>query len=408
MTAMLPQPASDTTGTTPEATDPSPTPDRSSPSAPRSRRALLAGALGGLAAAVATALGRPDPASAAAGSTMIIGSEANNAGSANTQLLTNSSVVAFKLLQNGPGTALMGYATPATGATRGVYGRTDTPNGYGIQARNAGAAGTGAAIQAIGVNNHGVDASTDDQARNAIKGVHNGAYGTAIYADSSSGFGVYSNSSSGMGVYSYSSSSIGLYGESSSSIGVVGVSSTGRGVYGYSDSNYAGFFDGALYATSANAAIKSFRIDHPLDPAGAVLMHSCVESNERKLVNDGVVTTDARGEATVELPGYFSALNRDLRYQLTPFADTRAWVKREVAGNRFTIATSEPGTKVSWLVTGVRQDAYAAAHPLVVEAAKTGREKGRYLNPVEHGQPESAGVDYELRQQARAQSDGAR
>jgi hypothetical protein len=101
----------------------------------------------------------------AAGSNLIIGSEANNAGTSNTQLLTNSNVVAFKLLQNGPGTALMGYATPTTGGTRGVYGRTDSPNGDGVQARNGAAtAGTGAAISAFGQANVGarIDSDTAD------------------------------------------------------------------------------------------------------------------------------------------------------------------------------------------------------------------------------------------------------
>jgi hypothetical protein len=97
----------------------------------------------------------------AAGATMIIGSEANNAGSANTQLLTNSSVVAFKLLQNGPGTALMGYTTPITGTTRGVYGRVDSPNGDGVQGRNAGPAGTGAALRGYGGENAGAVLSSD-------------------------------------------------------------------------------------------------------------------------------------------------------------------------------------------------------------------------------------------------------
>ena len=359
--------------------------------APRSRRAVLAGALGGLAAAVAGSLGRPGPAAAAAGGTMIIGSEANNAGSANTQLLTNSSVVAFKLLQNGPGTALMGYVTPATGATRGVYGRSDSPNGYGIQARNGGVEGTGAAVQAIGVNNDGIDASTDNASRYAVKAVNNGAGGLAIYASGGSGVGVHGTSSTNIGVGGYSDGSR----------GVSGVSSTGFGVYGESGSSYAGYFVGPLYASSAHANIKAFRIDHPVDPANKILMHSCVESNERKLVYDGVVTTDDMGDATVELPGYFGALNGDLRYQLTVLGGfAQAIVKRKVEGNRFVIATSEPGTEVCWQVTGIRQDAYSKAHPLVVEALKTGRDKGRYLTPLEHGKPESAGVDYEIRRSA--------
>ena len=100
-------------------------------------------------------------AAGAAGSPMIIGSEANNAGAANTQLLTDSAVVAFKLLQNGPGTALMGYTTEATGTTRGVYGRVDLPNGDGLQGRNAGPAGTGAAIRGYGGENAGAVLTSD-------------------------------------------------------------------------------------------------------------------------------------------------------------------------------------------------------------------------------------------------------
>jgi hypothetical protein len=370
---------------------------------PRSRRAILSAALGGLAAATAATLGRPAPAEATAGSALIIGSSTNNAGTSNTILTTSSSVVAFELIQNGPGTALMGYVTPGSGTTRGVYGRTDSPNGYGVQARNAGAVGTGAAVQAIGGNNIGLDASTTNADVWAVRAVNNGVAGIGVFGNSSSGTGVYGSSSSGYGVFGNSSSGDGVYGNSSSSYGVHGSSASGYGVYGYSALSYAGYFNGSLYASSADAGIKAFRIDHPLDPAGKILMHSCVESNERKLVYDGVVTTDAVGEAVVELPGYFGALNRDLRYQLTVIGSfAQAIVKSKVKGNRFTLATSEPGIEVCWQVTGVRQDAYAMAHPLVVESAKTGREKGRYLNPLEHGQPASKGLDYELRQQARA------
>ena len=82
----------------------------------------------------------------AAGSALIIGSQTNNAGTSDTQLITNSSVIAFKLLQNGPGTALMGYATPASGANRGVYGRSDSPPASAATP----APGAGAGLQAFG------------------------------------------------------------------------------------------------------------------------------------------------------------------------------------------------------------------------------------------------------------------
>lgn len=36
-----------------------------------------------------------------------------------------------------------------------------------------------------------------------------------------------------------------------------------------------------------------------------------------KNIYDGVVTTDAQGRATVQLPDWFEALNTEFRYQLT-------------------------------------------------------------------------------------------
>ena len=223
-----------------------------------------------------------------------------------------------------------------------------------------------------------------------------------VVGTSNSYIGVAGNSTSSLGVRGISTNGSGVLGISGSSSGVAGQSTSGYGVYGASTSSYAGWFDGPLYASSASASIKSFRIDHPLDPANQVLMHSCVESNERKLVYDGVVTTDAKGEASIELPAWFGALNADLRYQLTPIGDARAWISATVKSNRFSLKTDQPQTEVCWQVTGIRQDAYSKAHPLVVEAAKTGKEKGKYFNPIEHGQPASAGVDYEMQLKAKA------
>jgi hypothetical protein len=51
-----------------------------------------------------------------------------------------------------------------------------------------------------------------------------------------------------------------------------------------------------------------------------------------------------------------------------------------------------PGQKVSWMVTGIRQDAYAKAHPIPVEEDKSESEKGKYLHPEVFGQPEEMGI----------------
>jgi hypothetical protein len=278
---------------------------------------------------------------------------------------------------------------------------TDGPGVSGTSATNFGVEGTSVGNDAI----HGE--STDAPGVHGISSTSYGVYGEsdssyAVFGISTNDIGVFGGSTSGYAVLGSSPGNIGVLGESTNDIGVFGVSTNAYGVMGYcsSGSSYAGYFDGSLYATSASASVKAFRIDHPLDPANKVLMHACVESNERKLVYDGIVTTDASGEATVELPGYFGALNTELRYQLTPIGEARAWVSAEVTRNRFSLRTDQPYTKVCWQVTGVRQDAYAKAHPLIVEAPKTGEEQGKYLNPVEHGQPESDGVTYELRQRA--------
>jgi hypothetical protein len=50
---------------------------------------------------------------------------------------------------------------------------------------------------------------------------------------------------------------------------------------------------------------------------------------------------------------------------------------------------------VSWQVTGIRQDAYAKANPIMVEELKPVHERGTYLHPEAHGMPESNGVDYQ-------------
>ena len=73
------------------------------------------------------------------------------------------------------------------------------------------------------------------------------------------------------------------------------------------------FVTGTLSATT-----KLFRIDHPLNPKSKYLVHASVESPDMKTFYDGVVTLDKKGKATVRLPRWFEALNKDFRYQLTP------------------------------------------------------------------------------------------
>ena len=126
----------------------------------------------------------------------------------------------------------------------------------------------------------------------------------------------------------------------------------------------------------------SFKIDDPLDPANKYLYHSFVESPDMMNIYNGNVITDKNGLATVILPQYFSALNRDFRYQLTVVGQfAQAIIARKVADNSFVIRTDKPQVEVSWQVTGIRQDAYANAHRIPEEVDKPAQEQGHYLHP---------------------------
>jgi len=126
-----------------------------------------------------------------------------------------------------------------------------------------------------------------------------------------------------------------------------------------------------IFGTLSKAA-GSFQIDHPLDPEHKYLSHSFVESPDMMNVYNGNVTLDELGRATVELPAYFEALNRDFRYQLTAVGTPgpNLYVAEGVTRNRFKIAGGRAYARVSWQVTGVRQDSYANEHRIRVEEDK--------------------------------------
>ncbi len=112
-------------------------------------------------------------------------------------------------------------------------------------------------------------------------------------------------------------------------------------------------------------------------------------------VYNGTVTTDANGEALVELPEYFEVLNRDFRYQLTVIGQfAQAIVAEKIRDNRFVIRTDQPNVEVSWQVTGIRQDRWAEANRIVVEEDKPSQERGYYLHPKLYGQPEEKSVEW--------------
>lgn len=212
----------------------------------------------------------------------------------------------------------------------------------------------------------------------------------AIYGrdDSSAGIGVQgfspnfigvSGNGANIGVAGDSVGGTGVKGASTSGPGVLGVSGNNYGVYGTSGSGgYAGYFEGRVRITGPlNSPGAFFRIDHPLDPDNKYLIHSSVQSPDMKNLYDGTVTTDENGEAEIALPDWFTALNRDFRYQLTCIGlFAQAIIAEEIKNNRFKIKTSVPQVKVSWQVTGTRQDAWATQNRTSVEELKPAAARG--------------------------------
>ncbi len=225
------------------------------------------------------------------------------------------------------------------------------------------------------------------------------------------------------GVYGYGESDVAhtivtgvegdSYGSGDYSIGVNGSASSymaapahAYGVYGYAvggTSNYAVYSDGATRIQGALSKLSgTFEIDHPLDPANKYLYHSFVESPDMMNVYNGNITTDASGVAYVDLPSYFEALNKDYRYQLTAIGQpAQVYVSKEIEGTHFQIKSDKPNVKVSWQVTGVRQDAWANAHRVVPEVDKEPFNKGKYLAAKENGQPDNLRIGADMKRPVR-------
>lgn len=157
------------------------------------------------------------------------------------------------------------------------------------------------------------------------------------------------------------------------------------------------YFSGNVNVTgTVSKGGGSFKIDHPLDPENKYLYHSFVESPDMMNVYNGNVVLDSRGEAVVELPDWFGALNKEFRYQLTCIGGfAQVYIAEEINGNQFKIADGTSGLKISWQVTGIRQDAFANANRIPLEEDKPYNERGRYLHPLAHNMPESMGLHYE-------------
>lgn len=236
---------------------------------PRSRRALLAGALGGFGVWAAAAIAQDEPAAAAAGDAVRMG-RTNKAAGTNTVLQTKTSGSAYRVQQAGAGVAVEGTSAAGHGAllSTGKSGK------YGVLARNTAAtSGSGAALRADGGHNTAVQARTANAAARAVDGRNSaasgaayGVYGLAASPDgagvrgenSSDGPGVWGVAANAWGVYGQSNNAAGVHGSSDNHNGLQGDSFAGNGVAGQSTNNcgvyarsfnyYSGYFDGSTFA----------------------------------------------------------------------------------------------------------------------------------------------------------------
>jgi hypothetical protein len=268
------------------------------------------------------------------------------------------------------------------GGINGVYGYCSNNNGSGVVGNATGAtfstgvSGTGNTYGVTGSGPIGVYGSGTPGVVGTT-GV-NGSGSTGVVGTGSG------NSSTGV------SGSTGVAVTSGTAVSGVALGPSSNGIFGQG-TQYAGVFAGNVQVTGTiNKSAVGFKIDHPLDPANKYLYHTGIESPDMMNIYNGIVTLNGQGEATVEMPDWFEALNSDYRYQLTSIgaASPNLHLAGKLANFKFKIGGGLPGQEVSWMVTGIRQDAYAKAHRMPVEEDKNEKEKGLYLHPELFGQSE--------------------
>jgi hypothetical protein len=325
------------------------------------------------------------------------------------QNFTNSDGTAGVWGKSDEGKGVAGESTTGTA----VYGEADEGKGvFGESAENIGVKGLS-----------GVDPEDPEHPFRAAVGVYGvSSTGEGVFGNSIQNIGVHGSSNTGIGAHGSSNTGIGAQG-TSTRIGVRGLGSNrgnGVGIAGISNAfgvigwggDFGGYFIGNVNITgSLTKGGGGFRIDHPLDPSNKSLSHSFVESADMKNVYDGVVILDSSGEAVIELPDWFGTLNKHFRYQLTAIGapGPNLYIAEEISDDitnhsnktnsrtdnsksHFKIAGGASDMKVSWQVTGIRDDPYAKAHPIQVEEDKPDKERGYYIHPDLYGQSAEIGI----------------
>jgi hypothetical protein len=294
------------------------------------------------------------------------------------------------------GITLGGQFESSSSSGSGVFGSTTASGGanYGGQFWNASPDGAGV----FGWNS----ASTGNAY--AGKFQNRSTTGRAVFGDATAASGV----TFGARFESASTAGRGVLGKAYATTGVT------YGVWGQSDSSSGSAYGVWAQGRMGASGTKTFRIDHPEDPENKYLLHYSTESPQALNAYSGTVTLDQTGEAIVELPGYFSRINKDPRYTLTAVGapmpmlhiaekidagimaeGERAMPGQVVPVSHFRIAGGVPGGEVSWEVKAVRNDLWVRRHLAPIEVEKEGIEKGTYLHPEFYGKPLESGLEHD-------------
>jgi hypothetical protein len=279
------------------------------------RRDLLKGVFGGVAAFAAAAVANPESAAAAVGNPVLAG-KSTGAGSAQTKLTNNSATnSAFLAQNNGSGAAVEGTSPTGIGGRFGTA--SDAPHsiallatnnnggsgynaGSGIRAFSGGGtvddihpggrdwdaagefAGNNGIIGATNVDGYGVIGLGSFAGTGVWGGSEDGPgvvgrstnYGLGVSGESFGGSGVMGRSTQGRGVLGESGEAAGVSGHSIGGSGVYGRSEDGVGVYGSSGSSYAGRFDGRVHVANYLEMRSMFAPPAPFPGEGRIFLRT--------------------------------------------------------------------------------------------------------------------------------------
>jgi hypothetical protein len=265
--------------------------------------------------------------------------------------------------ESSAGRGILGWATAQSGDTYGVWGLSSSSGGTGVVGHAL--AGTGVTTGVLGR----VDSSSDEATA---------VYGAA-WAQSGMTTGVWGLTASS------SEGAAGVYGAALASSG------TTFGVFGASESpsGYGVYCLGDFAASGT----KQFRIDHPLDPANKYLHHYAAEGPKPLNMYSGKVYLDEVGMGWVDLPDYFTSINKDATYHLTAVggpAPNLHIAERDFG--RFKVAGGAPGLEVSWVVMAVRNDEWVRQRGAPEVTMKPLGDRGKFLHPSMYNRPPEAAV----------------